>query len=139
MKRTIEPKSESDVQQLIVLESPLLKCTLLRNNSGAGLIDQGKYGVRQVRWGLGNTSKAMNEVRKSSDEIGWTEVVITPEMVGKKVAVFTAVECKEPKWKWSGTPEEMAQFNFIKSVLNAGGMGGFAKSVDDFKQILKQW
>jgi hypothetical protein len=30
----------------------------------------------------------------SGDWIGWTETVITPEMVGQKIAVFTSIEAK---------------------------------------------
>ena len=30
----------------------------------------------------------------SSDEIGWKEKIITPEMVGKKIAIFQAIEIK---------------------------------------------
>lgn len=36
------------------------------------------------------------------DLSGWTEIIITPEMVGKKVAVFTAVEVKTGQLKLSG-------------------------------------
>ena len=32
----------------------------------------------------------------SSDLIGWRSVEVTPEMVGKRVAIFAAVEVKRP-------------------------------------------
>ena len=53
----------------------------------------------------------------SSDLIGWTEIEITPEMVGQKIAVFTAIEVKTENGKT--TP---LQDNFIETVRNAGGI-----------------
>lgn len=54
----------------------------------------------------------------SSDLIGWRSVEITPEMVGKKVAVFVAIEAKTGKVRV--TPD---QENFIARVKDAGGIG----------------
>lgn len=54
----------------------------------------------------------------SSDLIGWTSITITPEMVGKSVAVFTAVEAKTKNVRT--TPEQQ---NFIDRVKMAGGIG----------------
>ena len=47
-----------------------------------------------VYFGLGHTNKKIagkkeTDIRKSSDDIGYTSVIITPEMVGHKIAVFT--------------------------------------------------
>ncbi|HUQ93849.1 MAG TPA: VRR-NUC domain-containing protein [Bryobacteraceae bacterium] len=57
----------------------------------------------------------------SSDLIGWTPVTVTPEMVGRKVAVFTAVEVKGEKGK---IRPEQARFN--AAVNEAGGVALFA-------------
>ena len=86
-------KSESDIQQLIQLEAPKYNCVLLRNNNGCFTDATG----RLVRYGLGMTSP--NQNYKSSDLIGWTEIIITPEMIGKRVAVFTAIEVKKEAWR----------------------------------------
>ena len=67
----------------------------------------------------------------SSDLIGWTTVQITPDMVGKKVAIFTGVECKSKKGKAS---EE--QKNFDKVVKNNGGISVIAKTVDDYREVV---
>lgn len=63
----------------------------------------------------------------ASDLHGWTSVLVTPAMVGCRVAVYTAVEAKE-----SGggrhTPE---QKNFVDQVRLAGGIAGFAASPEE--------
>mgnify|MGYP000709089094 CR=1 FL=1 len=53
----------------------------------------------------------------SSDLIGWTEIEITPEMVGKKVAIFTAFEVKKKGKKPS--PQQAA---FLDFVSKSGGI-----------------
>lgn len=125
--------NESEVQQYIQIEGPHHGCILLRNNSGALKDVTG----RMVRYGLGNTSQAHNENFKSSDLIGITSVVVTPEMVGETIGVFTAVEVKRDDWKPSKTSKrEKAQSNFIEWTLKHGGMAGFANNIETFKQIL---
>ena len=62
----------------------------------------------------------------SSDRIGITTVVITPEMVGKEVGIFTAWEIKTT----TGTIST-EQTNFINAVRKAGGMAGVVRSVDE--------
>jgi hypothetical protein len=62
----------------------------------------------------------------SSDLIGFTAVTITPEMVGRTVAVMTAVEVKTAR----GTPTA-EQLNFIDAVRRAGGIAGVARSPEE--------
>jgi len=66
----------------------------------------------------------------SSDLIGWKSITVTPEMVGRSLAVFVAVEVKGPKTRI--TPE---QTNFIDRVISAGGLAGIARSVKDARNI----
>lgn len=54
----------------------------------------------------------------SSDLIGLQAVTITPEMVGKTVACFVAIEVKLP----SGRVQEN-QINFLEMVNKLGGKG----------------
>jgi hypothetical protein len=58
----------------------------------------------------------------SSDLIGWTTVTVSPEMVGKRLALFTAIEVKSA----TGAPSP-AQRNFIGAVRDAGGRAGVAR------------
>ncbi len=51
------------------------------------------------------------------DLVGWESIVITPEMVGKKVALFVAVEAKT-----KGVRVTDAQQNFINQINAAGGV-----------------
>jgi len=126
-------KSELEIQQLIQLEAPMHNCILLRNNSGAMKDVNG----RVVRYGLGNQSKNINENFKSSDLIGVTSVVITPDMIGQKVAIFTAVEVKRKDWKPSQSDKrQIAQQNFIDFIKSKGGIAGFVNSIDTFKKLL---
>jgi hypothetical protein len=66
-----------------------------------------------------------------SDLGGWTPVIITPDMVGKTVAVYTAVEVKVE----SRVSKE--QSAFIAAVRSAGGKAGIARKDDDLTNILR--
>lgn len=124
-------KSESEIQQLIQLEAPKLKVNLMRNNNVAFKDENG----RMVRAGLGNSSP--NQAYKSSDLIGWTEIVIDNSMVGKTVAIFTAVEVKKEDWKpkYNDT-RETYQRNFIEWVKTKGGIAAFCNSVEEFRKLI---
>ena len=75
---------EKFIQESIQLESSKQNHRLFRNNSGACKDSTG----RMIFYGLGNISKKSNAEYKSSDLIGFMPITITPEMVGKKVAVL---------------------------------------------------
>lgn len=127
-------KSESEIQQLIQLEGPNWHTILMRNNSGALKDHEG----RLVRYGLGNVSKKHNDQMKSSDLIGIKTIVITPDMVGQMVAVFTAIEVKREDWKRDEeNKKENAQFNFIEWIKKRGGIAGFASSVKQFVDTIR--
>ena len=58
----------------------------------------------------------------SSDLIGWHSAEVTPGMVGKRVAIFTAVEVKRP-----GKPLTNEQNVFLRNVREAGGIAFIAR------------
>lgn len=128
-------KDESIIQQEVQIEAPKYNCLLMRNNSGALLDAEG----RLVRYGLGNVSKQHQENIASSDLIGFTRMIITPDMVGKTIAVFTAVEVKKEEWNLDKKLDkrETAQNNFINWIKSQGGFAGFANHIDSLKNILK--
>jgi hypothetical protein len=65
----------------------------------------------------------------SSDLIGWTRVLITPDMVGSRVAVFTGIECKTLGYK---ATED--QIRFRNAINKAGGIGKIIYSLDDLNE-----
>ena len=62
----------------------------------------------------------------SSDLIGWQSITITEDMIGKRVAIFTAIEVKHGSTR---TTEE--QKRFIESVNNSGGHAKIVRSLDE--------
>ena len=113
----VSPTSEAGVQKRELMASPHLGRVLWRNNVGACVDDRGNH----IRYGLANVSKAMNQRIKSSDLIGITPVLITQEMVGYRLGVFTAREIKRPGWVYTGQPREVAQQRFGDIVIAHGG------------------
>lgn len=91
---------------------------LFRNNVGMLETKDGRF----VHFGL---------CVGSSDLIGFRSVTVTPEMVGKKLAVFTAVEAKSGRGR---ATEEQA--NFIQAVKIAGGLAGVARTETELLGIL---
>lgn len=126
---------ENEVQQKVQIEAAYHGCKLMRNNSGACKDSTG----RLIRFGLGNISKSHSDRIKSSDLVGFTTVTITPDMVGKRVAVFTAFEVKASDWKFSSTGRERAQLAFIDWVKAHGGIAAFVNKTEQVIDILKGW
>lgn len=70
----------------------------------------------------------------AADLIGWKTIEITPDMMGKKVAVFCAIEVKRP-----GLEARTEQKAYLKKVDTAGGIAGVAHSVREAKSIIAKW
>lgn len=93
-----------------------------RNNSGGYLDEHGNM----IRYGLANESKAENDRIKSSDIIGITPVLITGDMVGYWLGVFTALEIKPSDWTLRPSDKRgHAQAKFHQLVKDACGFAGF--------------
>jgi hypothetical protein len=120
---------------------------LFRLNTGRGWISNlGPKGVQKLTDGsvrifearsvaLGFAGPNGDPISGACDLPGWTTVEITPEMVGRKVAVFTSIECKASKGG-RVTPE---QKNWMDQVIKAGGIAGVARSPEEGKKIIEQW
>lgn len=125
--------SETDTQRLIQLELSSGSTRVFRNNVGHAW--QGHtftiYEGRLVRGAARNI--AFGLAPGSSDLIGLKSVVITPDMVGRTVAVFTAIEVKD-KRKQPTTEQR----SFLAMVNVMGGLGGVARSIDDAKRIVSR-
>lgn len=101
--------------QADILTHPLPGSRLWRNNVGCAWVPTAR-GLRRLRFGL---------APGSSDVIGITPVLITAEMVGTTVGVFTAIEVKAPGRVKRYAPR---QRRFIDLIARLGGFAGFATS-----------
>ena len=112
---------ETNIFNEIRIAVSAMGARLFRNHTGMVKDERG----RVHRFGL---------CKGSSDGIGWVSVVITPEMVGKQLAVFTAIEAKTPTGRAS-----KEQKNFIEQVSNAGGIAGIARSGIDSTKLIDDY
>lgn len=103
------------MRQIMLAVSKLMGVRIFRNNTGFDATNKVRYGL----------------IQGSSDLIGWKSVTVTPDMVGKKVAIFVALEVKTIKGR---ATEE--QKNFIAVVNAAGGKAEIVKSVTDAIRVL---
>jgi hypothetical protein len=67
-----------------------------------------------------------------SDLFGPRSIVVTQDMVGKRIAVFAAIEVKGDRGRANRN-----QLDFIQVVDNLGGYAGIARSVDEARAILR--
>lgn len=109
MSHKPKTRSEADIQAGI-LKLSRGPVRLFRNQVGVYELADG----RTLRSGL---------CVGSSDLIGWVSRVIRPEDVGKRVAVFAAIEVKRAGKR--PTPEQAC---FLETVTAAGGVAAVARS-----------
>lgn len=118
-KNKLEANTETDIMKLIRQELGSGKIRLFRNNVGQARTETGAV----VVFGL---------CKGSSDLIGWKSVEITSDMIGKRVAIFTALEVKKP-----GKKPDKDQRNFIAVVAKHGGISGVAVSIEQAREVLQ--
>ena len=92
---------------------------LFRNNIGLAKYPDGS----RVKYGL---------CPGSADLIGWRSMTVTPDMVGRKVAVFMAVETKAARGRVTAGQE-----NFIDRVREAGGIAGVVRSEEEARGLIE--
>lgn len=124
-KATAPPKApnlEAPTQRQLMLQAPRYGARLLRNNVGVMTDDKGNV----VRYGVGGNG--------GSDCIGETTIVITPEMVGREMAIFTAAEVKA-----NGRKPTEAQTAFLNMVRERGGIAVVVYKVEDFAEAVDEF
>lgn len=135
---------EAKASATVKLLAGKYRCRLFRNNSGMFRNDRGQ----PVYFGLGNSAKKVNgkkvsDIRKSSDEIGYTKVIVTPEMVGHEIAVFTSIEIKKDGFvirdSYPAKSRESKQLVWCNMVKKAGGIAGFAYDNSTLKNIIDEF
>jgi len=131
---------ESKASDVVRIEACQRGSRIFRNNNGAC---KDPNSGRLIRYGLANESKKLNSVFKSGDFIGVTPVVITQDMVGSTIGVFTNIEVKaEGKVPAAITASkregsrEWAQLKFINLIKKLGGFAGFASNANHVAEIL---
>lgn len=112
--------SETLIVKKILLALSSSGTMAFRNNTGAYKSAAGHF----IKYGVGGAG--------GSDILGLTPITITQEMIGKRVAVFTAIEAKTK----TGKATEQ-QKNFISAIKKQGGIAGVARSEDDALEIIK--
>jgi hypothetical protein len=124
-------QSERHVRNRILLAVSGLGARLFRCNTGIGWVGKatvnGRYTIiedaRVLHAGL---------TQGGSDLIGWTPVVITQDMVGQTVAMFTALEIKTGRQK--ARPEQQA---FLDAVRAAGGIAAVVYGTADAMEAIR--
>ena len=106
---------ETELQQRIRLALGLQRDLRIFRNQ-VGQLPDPRTG-RPVQFGL---------ARGSADLIGWRTITITPDMVGRRIAVFTSLEVKTPNGRLS--PQ---QRNWFDAVQRAGGIAAVVRSTQD--------
>jgi hypothetical protein len=127
---------ESSVSKKLMLFLSRAGAVLFRNNVGKSWISSNFVE-------LGNGDVLVKNARRfhsglvdgSLDLVGWYSIIITPDMVGSKVAVFTAIDSKHSN---GGDRKKENQLNFIYQVNDAGGIAGFASSEEEAMQVLER-
>ncbi|MDW8332823.1 MAG: VRR-NUC domain-containing protein [Bacteroidia bacterium] len=113
-------QKEKKVIERVVAAAKKRGVTLMRNPAGVFTLPTGK----RVSFGL---------AKGAADLIGWTPVVIGPEHVGKKIAVFCAVEVKTKNTAVSG-----AQKRFLEKVAADGGAAEVFRENQDLQQLIEK-
>lgn len=130
---TVRDQTEAEIQSDIRRAVGLLPHTrLFRNNRGKawmGKVISRQDGLvtltnaRHVEFGLTNGA---------SDLIGLTQIQVTPEWVGRVLAVFTAGEVKR---RGERVPEHQQQFvDFVRAF---GGLADVVRSPDDALRLVR--
>lgn len=118
--------SEQALLKKLLVEFSRLGGRLFRNNTAKAWAGQG---IRQPDGSVLVKSARLLTAglcEGSSDLIGWTQIKIGPEMLGREIAVFTAIEGKTKKTKVT-----KAQRAFIDAVNLNGGIGVIAYDWND--------
>lgn len=133
--------SESNLMRLIMLRLSKSGVRIFRNNVAMAWVGKSQRisAPTTVKLNIGDV--VIRNARPlhaglcngSSDLIGWTPTTITEAMVGRRVAVFTAIEVK------AETQAHADQVKFIEAVQDGGGIAGIARSLDEAVGIIVEF
>ncbi|WOL24254.1 hypothetical protein fHeYen801_044 [Yersinia phage fHe-Yen8-01] len=137
---------ESEAQKHIWVSLSRAGAVMFRLNVGrAWLSNLGPRGVKKTVKGvliaaarsiaLGFSDVSGKSIEGSLDLQGYTVVEITPEMVGRKVAIYTCVDAKRTK----GGKRREKQIETVSRVRAAGGIAGFASTPTEAVSLIVDW
>lgn len=72
----------------------------------------------------------------SPDWIGYHTTVVTPSMVGQRVAIFVGLEAKRPDGTGKVSKEQEA---FLNALKDAGGVSGVVCNAEDAEAAVQRW
>ena len=117
-KRQRESREVNDLVPDLMREYRNVK--LYRNSKGMGYYQNGT----PTKIGLGP--------RGFADYVGYVSIVVTPDLVGKRLAVFAAPECKTPE-----NELDTDQAARAREIIEAGGLAGCVRDWETFLRVLK--
>lgn len=141
--------SETNILKILMLKLSKCGVVIFRNNVGTGWIGKVHRVTKPVLVHINNAPIYLSSgdivikdprplnaglFNGSSDLIGWKTIEVTPEMVGKKLAVFTSIEGKKHNGRISPT-----QAVWIQNVRNAGGIAGVARTDDEAEMLVNKF
>lgn len=134
--------SEGALLRTLLLCASELGARLFRNQRGVYTIAQDdckscqRFG-RKISTGMANGAP---------DLVGWMPVVVTPDMVGRTVALFVGIEAKRPGTELSvhgyrAEPGRLSedQRRFLTALETAGAVQGVVRSVAELETVLAPW
>lgn len=133
---------ESELLKQIQLAFTTIGARLFRNNTGSTWVGKSTVFKKPSVVSVGPGDVVVRNARPfraglcvgSSDLIGWTTIIITEDMVGTRVAIFTAIEGKTGTGR--ATKE---QTHFLNAVRISGGFSGVVRSRDEAIELIKLW
>jgi len=112
---------EATLLKRLMIHGSTLGLRLFRNQVGSYQLKDGRYLTSGLCVG-------------SSDLIGYLPITITPDMVGKRIAVFVAIEAKGPRGR-----VRKEQQQFVEVVAGMGGIAAIVRSVQEVAAIIAAW
>ncbi|QND53438.1 hypothetical protein HB779_17250 [Phyllobacterium sp. 628] len=129
--------SEADFMRRLQMRASQLKARLFRQQVGMAWVGKAEritvHRTMKLKPGdvvVRNARPFHAGITGMSDLGGWVPELITPEMVGSTVAIYTQVEVKE------NARPTIEQLAWIDAVNSAGGRAGIARSEEDLSKIL---
>ena len=122
---------ETNLLKRIMIAVPEM-CRIFRNNTGTVWVGKKHKQSKTIMVIEDPRPLKAGLFKGSSDLIGWTSITITPEMIGRKMAIFTAIEVKTAKGRVLKDQE-----TFLRNVTDAGGIGSVATDPDRVGEMIR--